>query len=95
MVIVACNCHGHSDHCYFDKEVAERKESLDIHGNYDGGGVCINCQHNTDDNNCEKCKYGYFRPEGIPVNSLWACQREYCISNRRSIQEIPLKVWLF
>lgn len=40
----ACNCHRHSFDCYYDPEVDERRASLDIHGHYRGGGVCLNCQ---------------------------------------------------
>ena len=39
-----CNCHGHSNACRYDKIVAAQKRSLDMHGNYTGGGVCLNCQ---------------------------------------------------
>ncbi|CAF91231.1 unnamed protein product, partial [Tetraodon nigroviridis] len=39
-----CNCHRHSFDCYYDPEVDQRKTSLDVHGHYRGGGVCINCQ---------------------------------------------------
>ena len=42
----ACNCHRHSFDCYFDPEVDQRRESLDIHRHYRGGGVCLNCQVN-------------------------------------------------
>ena len=43
----ACNCHNHSSECYYDQKVAEECKSLDIKGNYSGGGVCINCQVRT------------------------------------------------
>uniref|UniRef100_A0A8D0LAX1 Laminin subunit alpha 3 n=1 Tax=Sphenodon punctatus TaxID=8508 RepID=A0A8D0LAX1_SPHPU len=39
-----CNCHGHASDCYYSPEVDQRKESLSIHGEIEGGGVCINCQ---------------------------------------------------
>ncbi|KAK2550366.1 Laminin-like protein epi-1 [Acropora cervicornis] len=51
-----CNCHNHSDVCVYNETVKQRNESLDIHGNYSGGGVCQNCQDNTEGINCEKCK---------------------------------------
>ena len=41
-----CNCHNHSDVCVYNETVKQRNESLDIHGNYSGGGVCQNCQVN-------------------------------------------------
>lgn len=40
----ACQCHSHATDCYYDAEVERRRASLNIHGRYDGGGVCINCQ---------------------------------------------------
>lgn len=40
----ACNCYGHATDCYYDADVDRRRESLNIHGHYEGGGVCINCQ---------------------------------------------------
>lgn len=40
----ACQCHSHAIDCYYDAEVERRRASLNIHGRYDGGGVCINCQ---------------------------------------------------
>jgi laminin alpha 3/5 len=39
-----CQCYGHSKDCKYDEEVERKKLSIDIHGNYEGGGVCQNCQ---------------------------------------------------
>ena len=39
-----CNCFDHSSACVYNATVAALRQSLDIHGNYSGGGVCIDCQ---------------------------------------------------
>lgn len=61
----ACNCHGKADECYYDENVARRNLSLNIHGKYIGGGVCINCTQNTAGINCETCIDGFFRSKGV------------------------------
>ena len=75
-----CNCNGHTRECHYDEEVAANRQSLDIHGNYDGGGVCDNCQHFTTGINCEQCVPGYYRPYGVLPNDTYACQSEYATS---------------
>ncbi|KAK6016815.1 laminin EGF-like protein, partial [Ostertagia ostertagi] len=39
-----CNCFGRSDECVYDEDVFVNSLSLDIHGNYEGGGRCLNCR---------------------------------------------------
>uniref|UniRef100_A0A663ED62 Laminin subunit alpha 3 n=1 Tax=Aquila chrysaetos chrysaetos TaxID=223781 RepID=A0A663ED62_AQUCH len=77
-----CNCHGHATDCYYDADVDHRRESLNIHGHYEGGGVCINCQHNTAGINCEKCAGGYYRPYGVPARAPDGCIPCSCNSGR-------------
>uniref|UniRef100_A0A8C4NFL7 Uncharacterized protein n=1 Tax=Eptatretus burgeri TaxID=7764 RepID=A0A8C4NFL7_EPTBU len=74
-----CFCHGHSDDCVFDEHVARRRESLNIHGQYEGGGRCLNCQHNTVGVNCEQCDVGFYRQVGLSPNSAHACQECSCV----------------
>ncbi|CAH1775237.1 unnamed protein product [Owenia fusiformis] len=68
-----CNCYGHSDECVYNATIAEEKRSINIRGEYEGGGVCLNCKHNTDGPNCETCKDGFYRPSRVPLSSPDAC----------------------
>ncbi|XP_055084301.1 laminin subunit alpha-3-like isoform X1 [Periophthalmus magnuspinnatus] len=73
-----CQCFSHAFDCYYDPEVERRGASLDIFGRYDGGGVCIGCQHNTAGVNCERCIDGFYRPYGVPPESPTGCIRCRC-----------------
>lgn len=60
-----CNCHGKSEECYYNQTVADAKLSLNIHGEYEGGGVCLGCSENTGGINCQSCVDGYYRPTEV------------------------------
>ncbi|XP_071119471.1 laminin subunit alpha-like [Haliotis cracherodii] len=73
-----CQCYGHSNECVYNEEVDRLRQSIDIHGSYEGGGVCQNCRDNTMGNNCEQCTPGFFRPYGVPRNETNACRACQC-----------------
>uniref|UniRef100_A0A8C1MUI0 Laminin, alpha 5 n=1 Tax=Cyprinus carpio TaxID=7962 RepID=A0A8C1MUI0_CYPCA len=75
-----CNCHRHSSECYYDPEIEQRRASLNIQGQYRGGGVCIECQHHTTGINCERCIPGYYRSPDHPLESPFACSKCQCES---------------
>ncbi|XP_058133366.1 laminin subunit alpha-1 isoform X2 [Dasypus novemcinctus] len=60
-----CNCHHKAKDCYYDESVASQRRSLNIAGQLEGGGVCINCLQNTMGINCETCVDGYYRPHKV------------------------------
>lgn len=74
--IEACNCYGHSNECEYDAEIDKHGLSIDMHGNYEGGGVCKNCQDNTEGINCSKCKSKFYRP-GKSWHETDICKRKY------------------
>uniref|UniRef100_A0A8C3EBE2 Laminin subunit alpha-2 n=1 Tax=Corvus moneduloides TaxID=1196302 RepID=A0A8C3EBE2_CORMO len=76
-----CNCHGKTEECYYDQDVADRNQSLNIHGEYIGGGVCVNCSGYTSGINCETCADGYFRPKGVLPDNPNPCQSCSCDPN--------------
>ncbi|XP_016364529.1 laminin subunit alpha-5-like [Sinocyclocheilus rhinocerous] len=75
-----CNCHRHSSECYYDPEIDQRRASLNMQGQYRGGGVCIECQHHTTGFNCERCIPVYYRSPDHPLESPFACSKCQCES---------------
>ncbi|KAI3381409.1 hypothetical protein SNEBB_000855 [Seison nebaliae] len=73
-----CNCHQHSLKCSYNETIELMKMSLDIHGELGSGGVCQECEHNTEGINCERCKFGYYRPLGKQLTDMDACQKCQC-----------------
>ncbi|GFV46517.1 laminin subunit alpha-1 [Trichonephila clavipes] len=73
-----CQCYGHADICFYDQTVADKKASLNIYEEYEGGGVCIKCKHHTTGINCEQCEDGYYRPLGVERNDPAPCRRCRC-----------------
>ncbi|NWS67194.1 LAMA2 protein, partial [Crotophaga sulcirostris] len=76
-----CNCHGKTEECYYDQDVADRNQSLNVHREYIGGGVCVNCTSHTEGINCETCIDGYFRPKGVLPDSPDPCRPCSCDPN--------------
>nr|CAH7745361.1 unnamed protein product [Callosobruchus chinensis] len=68
-----CNCHGHAVSCHYDESVDRAGISMDVDGNYQGGGVCDNCTEFTTGINCERCLSGYYRPLGVLPNATEPC----------------------
>ncbi|XP_060035208.1 laminin subunit alpha-5 [Erinaceus europaeus] len=77
----SCNCHGHAYDCYYDPEVDLRHASQNLDHVYQGGGVCINCQHHTTGINCERCLPGFYRDPDHPLDSPQACRPCNCQSD--------------
>ncbi|XP_068087628.1 laminin subunit alpha-2 isoform X4 [Hyperolius riggenbachi] len=73
-----CNCHGKTDECYYDENIASKNLSLNIHGQYNGGGVCVNCSENTAGINCETCIDGYYRPQWVRPENPRPCRPCSC-----------------
>ncbi|KAJ1526312.1 hypothetical protein ONE63_009462 [Megalurothrips usitatus] len=70
---VECQCHGHARACRYDPAVAMEAASVDKHGVYRGGGVCLECSDHTAGVNCERCAAGWFRPAGVAADDPRPC----------------------
>ncbi|KFO94390.1 Laminin subunit beta-3, partial [Buceros rhinoceros silvestris] len=66
-----CDCNGHSVSCHFDPELFRASGGV-------SGGICDDCQHNTEGNNCEHCKTNYFRNQRQDLTHPEACQPCEC-----------------
>ncbi|KAL8179611.1 UNVERIFIED_CONTAM: hypothetical protein K2H54_069626 [Gekko kuhli] len=76
-----CSCNGHAYDCYYDPEVDRHRASKNRGGQFEGGGVCIDCQHHTTGINCERCVPGYYKSPDHPVDSPYICYRCNCDSD--------------
>ncbi|XP_075453399.1 laminin subunit alpha-2 isoform X2 [Ascaphus truei] len=74
----SCNCHGKTGECYYDQHIADRNLSLNIHGEYIGGGVCVNCTSNTAGINCETCVDRFYLPKEVLPNHHSPCRACNC-----------------
>lgn len=43
-MVSECQCYGHSEICFYDQTVADKRASLNMNEEYEGGGVCIKCR---------------------------------------------------
>jgi len=64
-----CECNEHASSCVYN-------QSLDTSPNsrtQGGGGVCIDCQHNTTGRFCEVCKERFYRESGKSLKTSDVC----------------------
>ncbi|XP_063440155.1 laminin-like protein epi-1 isoform X2 [Mytilus trossulus] len=73
-----CECYGHTNDCLYDAEIDRLKQSVDVYGDYVGGGVCQNCRDHTEGTNCDKCVAGFYRPAGVDKAARDACRPCVC-----------------
>ncbi len=66
-----CECNNHARSCHFDEEIY--KES-----NFTSGGVCDNCEDNTEGRNCERCKKDFWRDPTKPIDDITTCKPCLC-----------------
>lgn len=70
----ACSCNGHSDLCHFDMTAYLRSGGL-------SGGVCDDCQHNTEGQHCDRCRPLFYRDPFQAISDPYACIRESPVSD--------------
>ncbi|XP_071488640.1 laminin subunit alpha-1-like [Diadema antillarum] len=73
-----CDCFNHSEVCVYDEAVAASGSSLNVNGDFVGGGVCQDCQNFTAGINCQLCLQFYFRPLTKSQSDEDACQPCNC-----------------
>lgn len=66
-----CNCNNHSTKCHFDEAVYETTGRI-------SGGVCDGCDHNTEGQNCERCKQFFYRDPNRDFSDPEVCLRCDC-----------------
>ncbi|BFZ03376.1 hypothetical protein BsWGS_06415 [Bradybaena similaris] len=68
---VACNCNLHARRCRFNYELFQMSGMR-------GGGICLNCKHNTAGRHCNYCKEGYYRDSSRRIADKRACKACSC-----------------
>uniref|UniRef100_A0A1I7WMT3 Laminin EGF-like domain-containing protein n=1 Tax=Heterorhabditis bacteriophora TaxID=37862 RepID=A0A1I7WMT3_HETBA len=61
-----CECNGHAARCHFDRAVYQAS-------GFQSGGVCDDCQHNTQGKNCEQCKPFFYRDPARTITDVHVC----------------------
>lgn len=51
-----------------------QRASVTPEGKYEGGGRCLDCRHNTEGVNCEKCRQDFYRPADVSHYQPDACR---------------------
>uniref|UniRef100_A0AAY4DSE8 Netrin 4 n=1 Tax=Denticeps clupeoides TaxID=299321 RepID=A0AAY4DSE8_9TELE len=65
-----CTCNGHAESCRFDVDAWLRSGQQ-------SGGVC-DCLHNTEGQNCHRCKSGFYRDPHRPHVAPDSCKQCVC-----------------
>ena len=64
-----CQCYNHSMACTYNASVDLYPSSYNV----GGGGVCLNCLHNTAGQQCETCAIGFYRQQGTSLSDVNVC----------------------
>ncbi|XP_071790086.1 usherin-like isoform X2 [Asterias amurensis] len=72
-----CTCYNHAESCDYDITV----DPFPGEHSRGGGGVCNDCEHNTEGRYCDRCKTGYYRAQATPLDSADVCMQCECFTN--------------
>ena len=69
-----CECNSHASSCRYDITLDPFPNDHDV----GGGGVCIDCEHNTTGSMCDVCAEFYFRSVGKSLHAVDVCEPCNC-----------------